>query len=82
MKTPDKEEAPATPSVSVEEPGDIDLDESVQIIPGETPQADEEVQDEIEAESPELPEGTIIQPEVGPPDDAQPEVSVTVLTSY
>ena len=79
MKTPDKEEAPATPSVSVEEPGDIDLDESVQIIPGETPQADEENQDEIEAES---PEGTIIQPEVGPPDDAQPEVSVTVLTSY
>ena len=37
----------------------------------------------VKAQNPaELPKGTIIQPEVGPPECAQPEVSVTVLTSY
>ena len=76
MKSPDKnEQAPDTQSesVTVEQPSDVDLDDSLQIIPGETPPA-------VGEEVPEVgePEG-IIQPEVGPPETA---ASVIVLTSY
>ena len=60
--------------MAVEPPSDVDLDDSLQIIPGETPQA---VGDEVQ-EVAELGEG-IIQPEVGPPEVA---ASVIVLTSY
>ena len=77
MKSPDKdEEAPDTQSesVTVEQPSDVDLDDSLQIIPGETPQADDEELEEVAEENPE----GIIQPEVGPPEVA---ASVIVLTS-
>ena len=81
MKIPDKDDqAPDTPE-TVEQPSDVDLDDSVQIIPGETPPATgEEIQEEAEAENPE----GIIQPEVEPPEVAASEVaaSVIVLTSY
>ena len=60
--------------MAVEQPSDVDLDDSLQIIPGETPPA---VGEEIE-EVAELGEG-IIQPEVGAPEVA---ASVIVLTSY
>ena len=70
MKTPDKEEMPASPNVSVEQSSDVDLDETLQIIPGETPPANDEV-------AVENSEG-IIQPDVGPPEEP---ISVIVLTS-
>ena len=59
----------------VEQPSDVDLDDSLQIIPGETPPAaDEEIEEVAEIGNPE----GIIQPEVGPPEVA---ASVIVLTS-
>ena len=71
VKTPDKEEVSASPSVSVEQTSDVDLDESLQIIPGETPPAND---DEVEVESSE----GIIQPDVAPPEEP---ISVIVLKS-
>jgi len=76
LKTPDKDyQAPETSeSVPVEQPSDVDLDDSVQITPGDTPSATgDEVQEVIEADNQE----GIIQPEVGPPEVA---ASVIVLT--
>ena len=56
--------------MTVEQPSDVDLDDSLQIIPGETPPAvGEEVPEVGETEG-------IIQPEVGPPETA---TSVIVL---
>lgn len=73
VKIPDKDEqAPDTPDrINLEQPSDVDLDDSLRIIPGETPPAgDEEIQEVAETETQE----GIIQPEVGPPEVGPPEV--------
>lgn len=57
VKIPDKDEqAPDTPDrTNLEQPSDVDLDDSLRIIPGETPPAgDEEIQEVAETETQEV----------------------------
>lgn len=69
VKIPDKDEqAPDTPDrTNLEQPSDVDLDDSLRIIPGETPPAgDEEIQEVAETETQEALE---------PVDEIEPELS-------